>query len=98
MTRFQGAGDILQSGEAVARARYDLTSTVQRANTGLENVERLSSMEGSVTILTGYIDIGDRYLLRIESGKVVELIIYNIISAGRPHPMYKVRVVGDLEE
>lgn len=100
MKRFQGAGDILLSGETVAHVRYDLSTlptTVQPSSNAMEKPGYQSVMEGIVTILTGSVDVGETYLLRIERGQVVELLVFSTISTGRLHPMYKVRVVGDPE-
>ncbi len=92
---YSGNGDVYKQGQKVARVRYDLTQTIPFIDKGRgerQRVKGLSSAGGSsiaagpagtVVVVTGNIEIGEEYELRLDNGNTVSFFP-NYHSANRP--------------
>ena len=97
MRQFQGTGTVLKDGIEVASVQYDLTKTVDRIRAGNSVLDGLSSTTGSIRMRENDIEMGDMYMLRLESGTEVQFYAHHTSGRGYPNATYQITVNGDPE-
>jgi hypothetical protein len=90
MSRFRGIGRVFKNGHEVARVHYALTTTREFLSTA-------SRTAGFVRPVRGKIEVGEHYVLRLETGGEVEFFARYTNGIDHPHSTYSVTVNGDPE-
>jgi hypothetical protein len=90
LRRFRGVGRVLKDGHEIARVHYALTTTREFLSTA-------SRTAGFVRPVRGKIEVGEDYVLRLETGGELDFFARYTNGIEYPHATYSVTVNGDPE-